>query len=266
MFSVRDYNMFKRFIIVMCVFSLSLLSSALLMAEDASLERLKGLKGRNDSKQEDSELRDSAQKDAAYAVAIQSATNRRYREILERVVKPLEKRLDVIFDFQRLMMVEGDVSVVPPIISQAGEALRVEADGRSAVFQSESFLMVSKARIAPVCPNWREYLYIDLLDPEDIHPSLLPVGTTERSLWEERVTRGWDIGLEQAELLFENQVAKLTRDFTGLLLYYQLNAEKQVTSPEVKNQKVGSKATGDELIHGLQSYELSKEGAFDKKP
>jgi defect-in-organelle-trafficking protein DotC len=237
-----------------------------LFGEDKELTRLKTLKGSGSSKESDSLLRDKAQKEAAYSTAIQLGTNSRYREILKTVVEPLEKSLDSIFDFKRLMIREGDISVIPPVLSEAGKALRVGESGKSAVYQEQSFLMVSKAKIVPVSPNWREYLFIDLKNPSDIHESLFPQNMKERSLWQERVQKGWEIGIEQGDLLFKNQVAKLTRDYTGLLLYEELKAKKQLETPTIENKAIGEKVTQNELVHGLKSYELSFDGGFEKKP
>jgi defect-in-organelle-trafficking protein DotC len=240
---------------------------AVSFAESRELARLKNLQGDGGAEVASGAPRDRAQKEAAYSTAIQLGTNSRYQEILDTVVKPLEGRLDAIFDFKRLMIREGEVSVLPPVLTEAGRALRVGESGKNATYQSGSFLMVSGARIVPNPPDWREYLYMELIDPEEIHPSLYPVGAREGSLWRERADQGYGIGREQADVLFQNQVARLTRDFTGLLLYEELKGGKQVSSPKVTNQGTEELVNDFELVYGLTSYELFSEGAFEgKKP
>jgi defect-in-organelle-trafficking protein DotC len=242
---------------IFCVFPLR--------AEDAELTRLKNLKGDTTANAASGALRDKAQKEAAYSASIQLGINTRYAAILETVVGPLEKRLDCIFDFQGLMIRDGDVNVLPPVLTEAGSALRVGENGKSATYQSGSFLMVSKAKIVPTPPNWREYLFIDLVPPEEIHPGLYPVGQKEAALWRERAAEGFALGIEQADLLFKNQVALLTRDFCGLLLYEELRGEKRVSSPEVENNGLASKVSDSELVFGLKNYELVSGGRFEER-
>jgi defect-in-organelle-trafficking protein DotC len=206
--------------------------------------------------------RERAQKDAAYSSAIQAAAKERYEGILATVVRPMEGRLDAIFDFGSLMLPQGQVQVIPPVLSSAGSALRVEGGGRAATSQEGSILMVSKARIVPGPPNWRNYLFLDMPVPDETHPSLLPVGAREISLWRERVARGWEVGISQADALFKSQVARLVRDYCGLLLYQELKGDGRVSPPELKEAPLGTVLKEGELVEGLTGYELLFEGGF----
>jgi defect-in-organelle-trafficking protein DotC len=244
------------------VFSFLIFPSEHLAGGD-ELSRLKELSGSDTTRIEEGALRDRAQKEAAYSSAIQAGTLHRYQEILEKVVTPHEKILDSVFDFQRLMIKDGDVTVQPPVLTEAGEALRVSGSGKSATYQSSSYFMLSKAKIVSVAPNWRAYLYLDLTEPEEIHQSLLPLGSKEKALWRERIDMGWQIGLEQADELFKARLAKLTQDFTGLLLYEELKGE--LSPPELDNESIGKVVSDRELSLGLKSYNLSFEGSFEDK-
>ena len=61
-------------------------------------------------------------------------------------------------------------------------------------------------------------------------------------------------------------MALLTRDFTGLILYEELEGGKQVSSPELSDSGGSELVSDRELVYGLRSYELTFEGSFEKKP
>jgi hypothetical protein len=126
--------------------------------------------------------------------------------------------------------------------------------------------MVKKARLSSTLPNWRSYLYLDLKDPEELHPSLLPRDGTERVRWRERVHKGWAIGVEQADVIFQSRVAELVRDYTGMLLFLELNGNHIVLPPKVKVSLQGKNITETELIYDLTNYGLEKDGSFRITP
>ncbi|MDR2198124.1 MAG: type IV secretory system conjugative DNA transfer family protein [Deltaproteobacteria bacterium] len=241
-----------------------ILTASFGLADYPELERLKNLKGGKDHRAEESAARDRAQLESAYRLAVQTAANLRYQEILHMVVEPREEVLDSVFDFRGLLLKHGEISVLPPVISEAGEALRIDEGGKSASFQTKSFLLLSGARIVSGPPDWRRYLYLDLKNPEEVHPTLLPASLKERESWKERIERGFQAGLEQGDILFKNQVALLTRDFLGLLLYEELKGEKRLKEPSVKDGSQERVSSPEELVLGVKRYELVTGGSFSE--
>ena len=239
------------------------LCAGALFAESGDLTKLKNMRGGSGS-EAGGAPRERAQKEAAYSQAIQLGARSRYQEILDSVVRPAEKRLDAVFDFKALLIRQGGVTVLPPVLGEAGAALRVDGGGRSAEYQDASFFMVSKAKIVSGPPDWRHYLYLDLKAPDAVPESLRPQSATESSKWKERVVAGWEIGTEQADVLFRSQVAKLTRDYAGLLLYEELKGAKRVEPPRLAETGAAEVKSESELVYGRRRYELLFEGSFEK--
>ncbi|MDR1166074.1 MAG: type IV secretory system conjugative DNA transfer family protein [Deltaproteobacteria bacterium] len=208
------------------------------------------------------ELRDRAQRDAALMSSIQAGTRWRYREILEKEVLPLSRRLDALFDFRPLLIREGNLLIVPPVVAEAGFALRVEDGQKKASTQEKSYLLVSKAKIASVPPNWRSYLLADLGGDAETHPSLWPVGAGEKRAWAQRIRKGFALGAEQGDLLFASRLAELKRDYLGLWLYRELYGAKLLSPPEAQSDREEISVGERSLIYGLTLYDLLRDGSF----
>ena len=110
---------------------------------------------------------------------------------------------------------------------------------------SDRMYKVSKqARFITTPPNWRQYLWMDYKRPEYPNVTLLPKTKQEREVWAFYVTRGWKNGVEQANTILEENVARIKEDFGGMILYRKLLAMNMVSPPFVSHTDLG--VTGDE--------------------
>jgi len=61
------------------------------------------------------------------------------------------------------------------------------------------------------------------------------------------VTRGWNNGVEQANTILEESIARIKEDFNGMILYRKLLAMNMVSPPYVSNTDLGITGNGDEI-------------------
>ena len=62
-------------------------------------------------------------------------------------------------------------------------------------------------------------------------------------IWKEYLDIGWKNGIEQADTIYSENLAKLKRDYEGMILYRKLLAMHMVTPPYVAETDLG--VTGD---------------------
>ena len=240
-------------------------------AEPEAYQRLLNAKGRAPAEGEDgfmsSGLRSSAQKDAALSAAIKAGTRHRYAEIIETIVAPHSYELDALFNFTPLLIESGEVTAMPPIIQRAGPALRMDGAGVVSV-QSGSYKFLRSARIITAPPNWRNYLIMrqGVESDDEVHRSLYPGNAEELSRWRKWVDEGWRLGVAQADALFQNNMARLVRDYRGILIYYALASEGLVEKPFIKVNKTGTHILSKEVIYDRNLYTMAADGQFQKKP
>jgi defect-in-organelle-trafficking protein DotC len=210
-------------------------------------------------------LRERALREAALSSSIQAGARWRYGRILEGVVRPREKLLDDLFDFGPLVTQSGRLTLIPPVAASAGEAIRL-SDSRTALGQDESYSLIGKARLSGVRPDWRHYLMAAPQAAPPPHKSLRPKGARELRLWKGEVDRGWALGLAQADRLFASNVARLARDYAGMMVYKRLvigrYARETGTQETVTDLEVGE----GEIVFRKTLYELVGQDGFVAPP
>ncbi|MDR3135684.1 MAG: type IV secretion system DotC family protein [Deltaproteobacteria bacterium] len=207
-------------------------------------------------KEENGPVRERALSEMALGAGIQAGARWRYGEILREVVGPREKLLDEIFDFGPLVTTNGKLVLVPPVAAFAGEALRLSGP-KAALGQDGSYSLVSEARLSGLAPDWRHYLLGLPRGPSGIHEAYLPKGGAELKKWRSQVDRGWQLGIEQADRLFASNLATLSRDYVGMMIFKRLIVGKyakeagtteSVTDLEVKESEIVFRKTLYRLV------------------
>jgi len=110
-----------------------------------------------------------------------------------------------------------------------------------------SYLIVEQARFTPKAPLWHTYLIRSYVTPEPPPDQLLPRDGSERDAWKRWVAEGWHMGVTQAQEIFEADLRRLERDFTGMLKYKGLLEEKKVSAPVVAEGNLGNTGTGQDM-------------------
>ena len=76
---------------------------------------------------------------------------------------------------------------------------------------------------------------------------MLPNTKEERQIWVSCVEKGWNNGVEQANTILEESIARIKEDFTGMILYRKLLAMNMVSPPYVSNTDLGVTGDADEI-------------------
>lgn len=70
------------------------------------------------------------------------------------------------------------------------------------------------------------------------------------------------MGVEQADYLFESNMAKLVRDYKGMLIYYGLSSQGLVEKPVIRTTQTGTHIMAKEVIYDRTLYQVTKDGRF----
>lgn len=174
-----------------------------------------------------SALRPKAIEETAYALAVQHGVKFRYDKINEEL-EFYAPFCDKIYDFKSHLLYRG--MMMPPIVVEAGPAHRLE-DPKLSIFTDATYKITEEARLLTAPPDWRTYLIKHYDAVIDVHPALYPRNQEERDIWEAAIENGWQVGVKQAQYLFEQGVNRLQRDLCGIIRYRILAQQGVVNVP-----------------------------------
>jgi defect-in-organelle-trafficking protein DotC len=205
------------------------------------LKRLQAvpLKGKQ-RKSED--LHVEALREIALSVGAQSGLAFRSKQINQALTRE-SHALDRIFNFNLLLLAHH---VLPPVLVQ-GENLLNLTDRETLRLADRSYRIESQARFVTTPPVWRDYLWMQYAPPEKPVAAFLPKTAEEQAIWWAAVTEGWENGLKQAETIYAENLARLKRDYQGMLLYRKLLKLKMVSRPFVAHTTLGITGDANEL-------------------
>ena len=166
---------------------------------------------------------------------------------IERVMSHPDVRsmADRIFDFNRVM---SEQSILLPVISEAREAFEASPDGQQARRSQTSWEIVEPARIVLSPMTWQEYLFLVHEErPVRASTGLMPYNPGEELLWRTGLCAGFEHGAVQGDLIFQDSLIELVRDYTGMLRFRMLAAQKIVSMPEVYEGRLGVTMNGQRL-------------------
>lgn len=179
---------------------------------------------------------------------------------IARHLEQKQTQLDKMFQFSTLLQPGG---VLPPVVVQAKDVAAFSAEQiRTA---DHVYRIVKEERFVSVPPTWRDYLLAGL--PVQGKPELpardaLPVGASETALWRLAVKAGWADGEVQADAILDANFGRLTRDFTGMLLYSSLRQQGMVSNTRVA--EMAQTVTGDrkQMLIGDRLRRLADKAGF----
>lgn len=187
-------------------------------------------------------IREMALKETALSLGAQSALASRAKTIDDELVKQ-QRQLDAIYDFNALII---EHNILPPVLLEGQNTLNL-AGSQSIRVSDRTYKVAKQARFVTTPPNWRQYLWMDFNQPEYPNATLLPKTREERELWRRYVEKGWKNGIEQANNILEEGVARIKEDFRGMILYRKLLAMNMVSPPYVSHTDLGVTGDGDEI-------------------
>jgi len=205
----------------------------------AGLQAMAGAKAtRSGSNKSMTKIREMAIKETSLSLGAQAGLAWRAKYINEQLVKQT-RYLDTIYDFNSLTL---EHNVLPPVLLEGRNTLNL-ADTQTIHVSDRTYKVAKQARFITTPPNWRQYLWMDYKKPDYPHVTLLPKNKEERLIWCTNVEKGWKNGVDQANIIIEESIARIKEDFAGMILYRKLLAMNMVSPPYVSDTDLG--VTGD---------------------
>ncbi len=154
-----------------------------------------------------------------------------------------KKYLDSVFNFNAMVLSHG---VMPPVLEEGDNSLNL-ADPNTIRVADRSYKIIQQARFATTPPNWREYLWLAYSKPSLPDKTLLPRTQEEQAIWRRGIQNGWQKGIEQSFSIFQQNLARLKRDYHGMVIYRKLLQEKMISPPFVARTELGITGDGNDM-------------------
>ena len=180
-------------------------------------------------------IRTKAISEAAVSYGAQYALAWRI-EIIKKEIQQHEKLLNDIFNFSSFVM-KGNV--LPPVLQQSSSNLHLSNPNAMRVNDLE-IEIIMPARLVTTAPLWSDYISFNTYKyPDTPDATLLPKNDEERDIWDTEVQKGWRQGVIQADSIFSDNLASLTRDINGIALYKKLYTQNMISAPYVSTAELG---------------------------
>lgn len=153
------------------------------------------------------------------------------------------KYLETIYNFNAMLLSHG---VLPPVLEASTNNLNQD-DPDTIRVADRSYKIVQQARFVTTPPNWREYLMMSYPKPSLPDKSLLPRSTEEQKVWADAVAKGWEKGIAQSYSIFQQNLARLKRDYTGMIIYRKLLQARMISPPYVATTDLGITGDGTDM-------------------
>ena len=183
-------------------------------------------------------IREMALRETALSLGAQSGLAWRAKIIDDQLLREA-RNLDTIYDFNSLVLAHN---ILPPVLLEGRNTLNL-ADAQTIRISDRTYKVAKQAHFVTTPPNWRQYIWMDYKKPEYPNVTLLPKSKAERLIWSQCVEKGWKDGMEQANIILEESIARLKEDFAGMIMYRKLLAMNMVSAPFVSDTDLG--VTGD---------------------
>lgn len=176
-------------------------------------------------------------KEAAMALGARAGLADRSKELFA-LLDTRATGLDARYNFNPLVI---GASVLPPVISESKDVVALEATAMrvaGAVYHIDE-----PARFAMPTPTWRDWMYVGL-DPAAVSVPALgasgPANEAEKQLWQRLVKESYALGRQQAQEVFDANLALLERAHEGMRRYFDLWQRGMVSAPII--------ATANDLV------------------
>ncbi len=203
------------------------------------------------------DIREEAVREAAFSYGIRGGLAMRTYEIRKELVKRA-RHLDRIFDFRQLLIpAPSGLLIEPPVVSESVNAMIIETGGQEAAVSDRIYSIIANAKIISAPRTWRAYLEREWGEVEPPPDILRPENAEERKLWIELVNKGWGIGFEQANEIFEEDLNKLTSTFQGMVRYRLLLSQGMISPPYALQVDRGVTGDGLEMRVGDRAVQIT---------
>ncbi len=210
--------------------------------ELGNLEVLRSDVTESDEDKPSNTIRLEAIRDTARSLGARSGLAFRAEEINESLFEEAPQ-LDRVFHFHALLLEDN---ILPPVLIESRDSLTQSSPNTLRV-ADRNYKIIKQARFVTLAPTWRDYLIMDDTRPPLPDKTLWPKTEEEREIWAEYVRLGWFEGIAQADHIYTENLARLKRDYQGMIRYRMLLAQNMVSAPQVAHRELGVTGGGEEL-------------------
>lgn len=204
------------------------------------------------------DIRIEAQKEAAFSYGARGGLAWRTWHIRNEI-ETRSRYLDKVFDFRQLLVpAQSGLLIEPPIVSEAMDAMLIDNRGMEAAVADRVLNINQNARITSAPRTWRSYLEREWGEVEPPPDILRPENKEEQIAWEENVKKGWEMGVNQADEIFQADLNKLVADYQGMVRYRKLLAQGMITPPAAMQVDRGVTGGGDQMRIGDRALSLTQ--------
>ncbi|MDR3442868.1 MAG: type IV secretion system DotC family protein [Legionella sp.] len=204
----------------------------------AGLQAMANVSAKEKNRKKTGKIRQMALRETALSLGAQAGLAWRAKAIDEELAKQT-RTLDTIYDFNSLTL---EHNILPPVLLEGRNTLNL-ADDQNIRISDRTYKVSKQAHFVTTPPTWRQYLWLDYVKPEYPNHTLLPKTKVEKKVWCMYTARGWKNGIDQANTILEDNIARIKEDFGGMILYRKLLAMNMVSPPFVSHTDLG--VTGD---------------------
>lgn len=208
-----------------------------------------------------STIRQQALQEAAQALGMQAALS--YESIqIDQVLDSEGVLLDKIFDFNQVLYQHN---VLPPVLDRAQNEVNINDSGDTIRIAGTTYRILAPVRFVTAPPTWHDYIWMSYPPPELPDQILLPQDDTERKFWQANVALGWAEGVNQAVSIYQINLARLVRDYNGMILYKELLAQNMVSPYHLTQQEQGITGTGDNMVIDDKTMQITEQPQLQLK-
>lgn len=206
-------------------------------------------------------------REAAVSYAAQAGYQHRVWEAMRQLEHDSAK-LSRAFDFNRVAYSAPRETgyILPPVVSRATAAIKVDESGQSAVAADEFYRLEIPGRIVTIVPTWRDYLVIPREEASEPDDDFLPQDKEEKQVFDRFAAEGWQAGVEQADEALALNFARLRRDYLGMVEYRRMVQAGLVRELVLESSKRRSAGEGDELYIGERRVRIVSTARFVRDP
>ncbi len=202
------------------------------------------------------DIRREAIKEAALSYGARGGLATRTYEIRQDLDSKA-RYLDKVFNFRQLLISAPDGFLIePPVISEAENNILVDSGGLEAAVTDRMYNINANVKIVTAPKTWRQYLEREWGEVEPPPNILRPRDREERQIWVEQIKKGWVEGYQQADEIFESDLALLLAHFRGMVRYRILLAQGMISPTMTTQTNRGITGGGNQMRIGDRAVQI----------
>ena len=211
------------------------------------------------------DMRRNAMKTAAIRYGAQAGLAHRGWEIA-RILERFAPQLARIYRFRDLMIHEAGFMVQPPVLAETRQAFHLDRSQERAASAGRHLKIITAERIVSAVPDWRDFLVRRWGETETPAALLFPRSAEEKDRWRAWLEEGWDEGRELADLVFMDDLDRLTGFFEGLVLWHRLHRARMVSRPVLSLHRNAVSGGGDGMLIDESLMTIEARAALVARP